>query len=272
MATFVSHAQGAAGGHSAQSQAPARDADRATATAAVAVAGLAALAFIAGFLTPVPGGGICIGSCAAYPFDDPALVRDFVPVSFYWMYPAIGMLLAQVVFTASLAVPGRAATRLPAILALALTLMGAGLLLGDYAIQLAVVAPSLLRGEGAAVAGLSLFNPHGVFVALEDVGYWTLGLAFLGVAAALGGATTAECVARYAFLAGGVLAVGALPVLIAVLGPDLGYAYEILVITAVDLALLLGASCVALGLARSAGAAARADGAASRTAWQEVDR
>jgi hypothetical protein len=230
------------------------------------MAGLAALTFLAGFLTPVPGGGFCTGSCAAYPFDDPALVRDFVPISFYWMYPAIGMLLALVVFTASLGVPGRVATRLPAILALAVTLMGASVLVGDYAIQLAVVAPSLLHGEGAAVVALSLFNPHGVFVALEDVGYWTLGLAFLGVAATVSGASLAERIARYVFLVGGILALGALPVLIVVLGPDLGYAYEILVITVVDLALFVGGACVALGLARSAGSTARADGASSQSA------
>ncbi len=265
MATVVRRAEGAATGPSVENRAPGRDPHRATAMAAGAMAGLAALTFLAGFFTPVPGGGFCTGSCAAYPFDDPALVRDFVPVSFYWMYPAIGMLLAQVVFTASLGVPGRAATRLPAILALAFTLIGVSVLVGDYAIQLAVVAPSLLHGEGAAVVALSLFNPHGVFVALEDVGYWTLGLAFLGVAAALGAATRAEQIARYVFLMGGILALGALPVLMVVLGPDLGYAYEILVITVVDLTLVVGGVCVALGYARSAGATARADGAMSQT-------
>jgi hypothetical protein len=82
----------------------------------------------------------------------------------------------------------------------------------------------------------------------------------------LKGSSSTERIARYVFLVGGILAVGALPVLLVVLGPDLGYAYEILVITVVDLALSVGGACVALGLARSAGGTARADGAMSRTA------
>ena len=224
---------------------------RAAAIAAAATGGLASLALIAGALTPVPGGGVCTGACAPYPFDDPALVRDFVPVSFAWMIPAVGMLVALIVFAASLGLVRGTAGRLAGRLALAFTLVGASVLLVDYAVQLAVVAPSLLHGEGAAVVGLSLFNPHGVFVGLEDLGYWVLGLGFLGVASALGSASRPERIARWVFLVGGVLALAALPVLAAALGADLGYTYEIVVITVVDLTLAVGCACAAVGLARS---------------------
>jgi hypothetical protein len=252
-----------AAGPKLESVAFTRDALR---VAAVAMTALAAAAFLAGVFTPVPGGGFCAGSCAAYPFDDPVLVRDFVPVSFYWMYPAIGMLIAVVVFVASLTAVQRSVSRLLVTLALAFTVIGTSILLADYAIQLAVVAPSLLHGEGAAVVGLSLFNPHGVFVALEDVGYWVLGFAFIGVAAALGATSRAERIGRYVFLVGGVLAVGALPILIVALGPDLGYTYEIVVITVVDLTVAVGGGCAAFGLARPDGGRVPADAVVSRTA------
>jgi hypothetical protein len=250
MATTVERTAGGLAGPSSETGAVGRDARRPAAMAAAGTAGLAALALLAGVLTPTPGGGPCNGACAAYPFADPALIRDFVPVSFFWMYPAIGMLLALVVCVASLGAIGQGVARLAPVLALAFTLIGTSVLVGEYAIQLAVVAPSLLHGEGAAVVALSLFNPHGAFVALEDVGYWTLGLAFLGIAATVKGANLAERVAHVVFLVGGILAVGALPVLVVVLGADLGYAYEIFVITVVDLALVVGGACVALAFGR----------------------
>ncbi len=250
MATTVKRSVGALGGTSGKTGEVGRDARRPVALAAAGMACLAALALVAGVFTPTPGGGLCTGACAAYPFDDPALIRDFVPVSFFWMYPAIGMLLALVVFVASLGAIGQGDSRLAPVLSLVFTLIGTCILIGDYAIQLAVVLPSLLRGEGAAVVGLSLFNPHGAFVALEDAGYWILGLAFLGLAATISGASLAERAAHLVFLAGGILAVGALPVLVVVLGADLGYVYEIFVITVVDLALVVGGAGVALAFRR----------------------
>jgi hypothetical protein len=114
------------------------------------------------------------------------------------------------------------------------------------------VEPSLLHGEGAAVVGLSLFNPHGVFVARDDVGYWVLGFAFLGLAGALGATTRMERVSRSVFALGGILALGTLPMLIVALGADLGYTYEIVVITVVDITLAVGCACAAAGLWRSA--------------------
>jgi hypothetical protein len=60
-----------------------------------------------------------------------------------------------------------------------------GLLAADYAMQLAVVTPSLLRGEGRDVVLLLMYNPHGVFIALEDAGYVLVALA-LGAVALVG--------------------------------------------------------------------------------------
>lgn len=225
---------------------------RAVPLLAGAVATLAAVSFIAGVITPVPGGGMCTGSCVAWPFDDWALVRDFVPVSFYWMLPAMAMLITLVAFVASLGAPQRQTARLPTTLAMGFTVMGAGILVADYGIQLAVVWPSLVHGQGESVAALSLFNPHGLFVALEDIGYWILGFGFLGIAAALPSETRTERWARWLFRLGGLVAVSVLPAVALALGPDLGFVYEILVITVVYLTLVSAGACLAVGSLRSA--------------------
>jgi hypothetical protein len=43
------------------------------------------------------------------------------------------------------------------------------LLVGDYFIQISVIQPSLLKGETDGIALLTQYNPHGIFIALEEV-------------------------------------------------------------------------------------------------------
>ena len=62
----------------------------------------------------------------------------------------------------------------------------------DYFIQLRVVQPSLLNGESEGLAIMSQYNPHGVFIALEELGFLLAGLAFCFLALALGRTGLAE--------------------------------------------------------------------------------
>jgi hypothetical protein len=50
-------------------------------------------------------------------------------------------------------------------------MMAATLITADYFIQLRVVQPAILRGELDGLAPLTQYNPHGVFIALEDAAY-----------------------------------------------------------------------------------------------------
>ena len=45
-----------------------------------------------------------------------------------------------------------------------------------------MIQPSVLRGESDGVAMLSQFNAHGLFIALEEVGYLAMSLSFLCLA------------------------------------------------------------------------------------------
>jgi len=56
------------------------------------------------------------------------------------------------------------------------------LLLSDYYIQIAVIKPSLINGETEGIAILSQYNPHGIFIALEEIGYITMILALFSIA------------------------------------------------------------------------------------------
>jgi len=62
------------------------------------------------------------------------------------------------------------------------------LIVVDYGIQLTFVQPALLAGEAQGLSAFTQDDPHGMFIALENVGYLLLGVAFgfLGVALASG--------------------------------------------------------------------------------------
>jgi hypothetical protein len=100
----------------------------------------------------------------------------------------------------------------------------------NYFIQLAVVQPSLLKGELEGLSLFSQYNPHGIFIALEDVGYLMMGVTFLFLAIAFGRRERLERVIRLLFIISSVLAVASLILLALLYGSDLEYRYEVFAI------------------------------------------
>lgn len=193
----------------------------------MAVAAAAALG-IAITTAPARSGPFCmvelVGSCVTYPYTD---VAAFVPLEYIWMYPALLMALLFVVVVVCIHHYAAADKQVFSQIALSLAIIAAAAHAINYFIQLAVVQPSLLKGE---VEGLSLFsqyNPHGIFIALEDVGYLMMGVAFLFVAPVFGRRAKLERVIRFLFITSSVLAIGSLIVLVLLYGSNLEYRYEV---------------------------------------------
>jgi hypothetical protein len=109
--------------------------------------------------------------------------------------------------------------------------LGAALILSDYVIQIAVVQPSLLDGQGGGLSLFSQYNPHGIFIALEDGGYSLMGLAFLFSGLSLGRLTRLERVARRLLVISGVAVIGALVTLALIFGKDLEYRFEVIALS-----------------------------------------
>jgi hypothetical protein len=63
--------------------------------------------------------------------------------------------------------------------ALGLATVAAAALTIDYVIQLAAVQPSMLAGQTQDLSLVSMYNPHGIFLALEDLGYLLMAVSFL---------------------------------------------------------------------------------------------
>jgi hypothetical protein len=215
------------------------------ATWAAAVTALAAtLALGIGVFTPPRGGILCTSGCIPYPYTDAA---PFVAADSLWIVPATIMILGFVVVTACLHELARPGGRLAGLVALALATLASALLVGDYAVHLMVVMPSLAKGEGDVVTVFSMYNPHGVFIALENAGYFVMGLAFLATAGAVAGTGgRLERAIRWVFLTAGTLAVGGLVVFAAVFGTDLDVRYEVAAISVDYLALIVGGGLLAV--------------------------
>jgi hypothetical protein len=79
----------------------------------------------------------------------------------------------------------------------------------DYFILWSVTLPSIIRGETASLSLLSMYNPHGIFVALESVAYLMMSVALLSIAPVFEGGKI-ELALRWIFIIGFILAIGSL--------------------------------------------------------------
>ena len=181
--------------------------------------------------------------CVTYPFTD----VEYRVIDFAWMYPAILGLAAFAVLIALL--DSGATHRLAAARLARLTCeYGVGILVITYALQLMVVQPGIIKGEQEALSFWTQYNPHGGFVALENLGYLMLCVGLIAIARTVPGRGAGRRTVR--LTAGGLGALGVLllPVMASLLGSRLEYLYEVSVISLVWVGIIVVAPLLALTL------------------------
>jgi len=186
---------------------------------------IAAVFMVVGIATPPRSGPFCGSDCVAYPYTD---VAAFIPQDYIWLYP--GFLLAAVFVVLMACIHSYAANgkKVFSRIGLSFALLYAGVILVDYFIQLAVIVPSLQSGETSGLSPFTQYNPHGIFITFEALGYLLMSVAFLFAAPVFAGGR-AERTIRWLFVASFVLAIVAFIVL-----PLAGYdivAFEVTVLT-----------------------------------------
>jgi hypothetical protein len=210
---------------------------------AVSTSAVTAVALAIGVVTPPHAGPYCRSECVGYPYTGGA---EFMQRDLLWIYPAaVGMLLA----VALVAVLGGRRTPGAALLARLSTILAAiaaGLLVADYGIQLTVVQAALARGETDGLGLLSQYNPHGVFIALENVGYLLLGIALAGSGAAMAVGSRLRRATRAVLLIAGAATVAALIGYATVYRADLDYRFEVAGIAITWLSLIVAGILTAL--------------------------
>jgi len=217
--------------------------------AAAVTAVSAAVALGVAVMTPPRSGSFCTSDCITPPYTN---VARFVPRDYLWMYPACLMVVSFVVLVACVHQSVTESRRVFSLVGLSFAVIAATAATMDYTVQLAVVQPSLLLGQRDGLSLFSMYNPHGVVIAFEDLAYLVMGLSFLSVAGALptvGGVLRAT---RITFLVAGVLAVVSLVGLASFFGRDLGYRYEVAAISIDWLALTVSGVLLAIAFRRGA--------------------
>jgi ammonia channel protein AmtB len=106
--------------------------------------------------------------------------------------------------------------------------------------------PSLQKGQLDGWAMLTQYNPNGVFIALEELGYLLMSMALLCLAPVFSGSSRRERILRWLFVLSFATAVAALVVVSILRGIDRGDIFEIAVICTVWLTLIVSTPLMAL--------------------------
>jgi hypothetical protein len=148
---------------------------------AIWTAVLAAISLVMAVTTLPRSGPYCQSGCVGYPYTDAAA---FVPRDYFWMYPAIVLTLLALLLVECIHSQLPPSRELLSRIGVAFTIMGGAILVVDYAIQLTFIQLALLIGETEGLSPWTRYNPHGIFIALENVGYALFNVAyvFIGVA------------------------------------------------------------------------------------------
>ncbi len=137
------------------------------------------VAFTIAFMTEPLSGPWCQNSCFSYPFLD---TTSRYPSDFIWMYPATFLLLVYLVLMMSIHHSSSPEKKIFSHLGMLFAFSSALIFAVDYFLQLSVIQPSLLRGEVDGISLLSQFNPHGIFIAMEEISFMLMSLSFLFMA------------------------------------------------------------------------------------------
>jgi hypothetical protein len=121
-----------------------------------------------------PSGPYCTGNCMEYPFRD---LLNYYPRDYNWMYLAIFQLFAFLIFVISIHFIAPFEKKIFSFTSVAFALISTTVLLADYFIQFAVIPISMMKGETEGIALLTQYNGHGIFIALEELGYITMSIA-----------------------------------------------------------------------------------------------
>jgi len=132
-----------------------------------------------GMIAVPPAGPYCPGDCMSYPFPD---ILMYYPRDYYWMYVSIFQLFAYLIFFGSIHFIAPIEKRIFSFISVAFALISAIVLLIAYFVQFSVVPASVMNGETDGIALITQYNGHGIFIAMEDLGYITMSISFLFLA------------------------------------------------------------------------------------------
>ena len=191
---------------------------------------------------PNSGAG-CRENCVEYPYVN--TLSEF-PRDYLWMPPAMLLVVFYVILMVSIHAYAAQHKSIYSQIGLSFALIAAGILLSDYFIQFSVVPVSLMNQETDGIALVNQYNPHGIFIVLEELGYLLMSLSFLFLAPVFTNEGRLASVVRWIFIAGFVLAMVFLAVISINYGLDREDRFEVAVISIDWLVLIINGVLLSL--------------------------
>jgi len=180
-------------------------------------------------ITAIPiSGANCMEGCIDYPYLD--TVAQF-PKDYRWMPLAMVLVLSYLVLMICIHGYASQEEKIFSQISLSFAILAALTLLVDYFVQFSVVPISLISGETEGIALLTQYNPHGIFIVLEELGYILMSLSFVFAAPIFAGKTRLEVSVRWIFILAFVLTIAALAITSVNYGLDRQYRFEVAVIS-----------------------------------------
>jgi hypothetical protein len=106
-------------------------------------------------------------------------------------------------------------------------LISTTVLLADYFIQFAVIPISMMKGETEGIALLTQYNGHGIFIALEELGYITMSISLFFLAPVFSSSKPLEKSLRWMLFLPFIFNVLAFIVYSILFGIDRSYRFEV---------------------------------------------
>jgi len=147
------------------------------------------------------------------------------------MYLAIFQLFAYLVFIVSNHFIAPLEKKLYSFISIAFALISTTVLLIAYFTQFAVVPISVMNSETEGIALITQYNGHGLFIALEELGYITMSISFLFLAPVFSMKNRLEKSIRLILIIQFILTVFSFVLYSIKFGIDRNYRFEVATIT-----------------------------------------
>lgn len=203
------------------------------------------VAFVIAVITSPITGPLCRSSCIGYPYND--IISRF-PNDYYWMFFVIIFMIFYLILFACLQYVAKGDKKLFANIATIFATMATVIIISCYFVQISVIQPSLINGETAGIALMTQYNPHGVFIALEEIGYIIMGISFLFAALTFSKSNRLESAIRWVFMLGFALTMVIFILIASVMGLHREYIFEVIAIMITWVTLVINGALLAIFL------------------------
>lgn len=190
-----------------------------------------------------PSGPYCHSNCMEYPF---AGTLSYYPRDYFWMYSSIFQLIGFLILMISIHFHTLNEKKIFSFIGLALSMITVTILLSDYFVQFAVVPISFMKNEIEGISLISQYNGHGIFIALEELGYLLMSLSMLFIAFAFPRQTRLEKTIRLIFILAFIGTLSSFLFYTLIFGIDRSYRFEVATITVNFLALIINGILLAV--------------------------